>query len=104
MIILYREPWEYRTTKADSPTSGSRVGQFSGCHISEMPAQFFWKVLGVFVNLGGNQSLDGGGVTLCCGEKSLKKKKTLAIRTQENWAGTARLTLMQYCCEHVVLL
>lgn len=74
MIILYREPWEYRTTKADSPTSGSRVGQFSGCHISEMPAQFFWKVLGVFVNLGGNQSLDGGGVTLCCGEKSLKKK------------------------------
>ena len=83
MIILYREPWEYRTTKADSPTSGSRVGQFSVCHISEMPAQFFWKVLGVFVNLGGNQSLDGGGGELLCAVgKSHTKKKTLAIRTQ----------------------
>lgn len=69
-----------------------------------MPAQFFWKVLGVFVNLGGGQSLDEvGGKLLCAVGKSHSKKKTLASRTQKNWAGRARLTLMQYCSEHVVL-
>lgn len=60
------------------PTSGSRVGQFSGGHISEMPAQFFWKVLGVFVNLGGGQSLDEvWGKLLCAVAKSHSKKKKL---------------------------
>ena len=40
-----------------------------------MPAQFFWKVLGVFVNLGGGQSLDEvGGKLLCAVGKSHSKK------------------------------
>ena len=40
-----------------------------------MPAQFFWKVLGVFVNLGGGQSLDEvGGKLLCAVGKSHTKK------------------------------
>ena len=43
-----------------------------------MPAQFFWKVLGVFVNLGGGQSLDEvGGKLLCAVGKSHSKKKKL---------------------------
>ena len=71
---LYREPWEYKGRKADSQTSGRRIGQLSGGHEPEMSAQLFWKVLGMFVKHGGGQGLDGRDKILCAMGKSHSKK------------------------------
>ena len=53
-----------------------------------MPAQFFWKVLGVFVNLGGGQSVDevwGKLLGAVAKSHSKKKQNTQADRVIEQY-------------------